>query len=304
MSPSDFASFALLIFGLFALAVIAIGRKVKRLRPIANFFAGALQIFYTADKNPEPAMTTPYDGLKEVEVDRIVSNVIGALTIVGATYGVLFALVVSERASMTFSSWAFVIWCGWVLALLMRICNCGAILLGNYHLWDREKRNKTLYGISKFIEHSAYLLVPTASFVPLFATMKTISLDEIVAVYPWGQDTSLFLGVFSLAGVAVFFYTFVLALERLTKRRYADIYVYAVLLLWVIGLSSISVSPLLPVTSKVVGLFLLEVTVPSMVAVPLLFALSVTMLMGFSIICGFLVSAFLKLYKIVRNRRP
>jgi hypothetical protein len=303
MGPSDFAFFALLIFGLFVLAVFATGRKVKRLRSIAYFFAGALQVFYAADRTPKPTMTTPYDGLKEDEVDRIVSNVIGALTIVGATYGVLFALVVSERASMAFSSWAFVIWCGWVLALLMRICNCGAILLGNYHLWDREKRNKTLYGISKFIEHTAYLLVPTASFVPLFATMKTISLDEIVAVYPWGQDTSLFLGVFSLAGVAVFFYTFVLAFERLTKRQYADIYLYAVPMLWGMGLGFISVSPLLPVTNKIVGLFLLEVTVPSIVAV-LGFPLLVTMAIGSLIICGLLIRAFSKLYKIVRNRHP
>jgi very-short-patch-repair endonuclease len=237
-------------------------------------------------------------------IDRIISNVIGVLTVVGATYGVLFALVASEKASMAFSSWAFVIWCGWVLALLMRICSCGSLLLGDYYRWDREKRKEILYGISRFSKHSTYLLVPTASFVPLFATMKAISLDEIVTTYPWGQDMSLFLGVFSIAAVAIFFYAFVLALGKLTKRHYADIYMYVVPILWGLGLASVSLSPLAPVTNKIVGLFLFQLTVPSVVAVLgyILFSM-VGLTMGFFVIVGLLMRVISKLYKAGRNRR-
>jgi len=304
IEPIDFALFAFLIFGLFTSVIFAAGRRVKRLRGVSSILAGAFQTLNPAQKTPEPKIITPYDELKEDEVDKIVSNIIGVLTVVGATYGILFALVTSEKASMAFSSWAFVIWSGWVLALLMRICNCGAILLGDYHLWDRGKRNEALYGISKFAEHSAYLLVPTASFVPLFAIMKTISLDEIVAIYPWGQDTSLFLGVFSIASVAVFFYAFVLAMGRLTRRQYGDIFTYVVILLWGIGLTSVSLSPLTPVTSKIVGFFLFEPTVPSIVAVLVSVVLSmVGLLFGLFVIIGLLVRMVSMLYKNVRNRR-
>lgn len=303
-APSDFALFAITIFGLFVYVILSTGMRVKRLRPILHFFAEALQTLYPANKTSAPAIMTPYNNLTEGEIDRIISNVIGVLTVVGATYGVLFALVASEKASMAFSSWAFVIWCGWVLALLMRICSCGSLLLGDYYRWDREKRKEILYGISRFSKHSAYLLVPTASFVPLFATMKAISLDEIVTTYPWGQDMSLFLGVLSIAAVAIFFYAFVLALGKLTKRHYADIYMYVVPILWGLGLASVSLSPLAPVTNKIVGLFLFQLTVPSVVVVLgyILFSM-VGLTMGFFVIVGLLMRVISKLYKAGRNRR-
>jgi len=301
--PSDLVIFSLIVFGLFTWIVLTIGRRAKSLRPIYNHLAEALQTTYPQNKTPEPKIVTLYDGIGEDALDKIVSNIIGVLTVVGATYGVLFALVVSEKASLAFSSWAFVIWCGWVLALLMRICNCGTILLGDYNRCDRRKREQILYGIVKFTKHSAYLLVLTASFVPLFATMKTISLDEVVTNYPWGQDVSLFLGVLSIASVAVFFYTFVLALGNLTKRLYADIYMYAVMLLWGIGLGSISLSPLAPVTSRILGLSILELTAPSILTVlgALLFWFA-GLSIAIAVILGLLARTIWRLCRTIRTR--
>jgi hypothetical protein len=192
--------------------------------------------------------------------------VINALAVLGATYGILFALVISEKASLTFSSWAFIIWSGWVLAIIMRICHCAAVLLGDYHSWERKKKDKGLNGITKFVKHSTYLLVPTASFVPIFAILETVSLEEVLTKYPWGQDASLFLGAFSLASVAVFYYIFVLAFGNLTNLEYADVYMYSVALLWTLGIFSISLSPLAPTTNRVAGFFLFENTVPSIIA--------------------------------------
>ncbi len=60
-------------------------------------------------KVSKPVIVTPCAKMKEERINEMASDVISALAVLGGTYGVLFALVISEKASLTFSSWAFVI---------------------------------------------------------------------------------------------------------------------------------------------------------------------------------------------------
>ena len=131
-----------------------------------------------------------YNEKTDEEMEGVINRVINVLAVLAGVYGVLFALIISDKASLVFVSWSFLIWCGWVLAILVRICYCCAILLSDYHQWDREKKEMILYGITKFTKHAGYLLIPTASFVPIFSTLKNVDIDKIAEVYPWGIEIS------------------------------------------------------------------------------------------------------------------
>jgi hypothetical protein len=57
-------------------------------------------------------IVTPCAKMKEERINEMASDGISALAVLRGTYGVLSALVISEKASLTFSSWTFVIWFG------------------------------------------------------------------------------------------------------------------------------------------------------------------------------------------------
>lgn len=257
MEADQLAIVVLTAFGWFVLVVNLTSTKRSSLRRIA-----ALLPMSPNQNRVRREITSPYSGVSEQTLDGIASRLINVLEVLASIYGILFALIISEKASLIFTTWTFLIWCGWVLAILIRICYCCAILLTDYYQWERPKKELMLHGMSKFAKHSGYLLVLTGSFVPIFATLNVTSLDNIIKTYPWGQQESLFLGIFAFALTTVSIYGFIFAFKLLMRLEFVDIYTLGVVLLWGLGLGLIGSSPLDPYTNR---LLTFGATLPSAV---------------------------------------
>ena len=200
---SDFDNLVLPFIGWFVIIVIFIynnsNKKKKRFSKIVDILSISLQHLKSPyESENELNVSTPYDKKTDEEMEGTINGVINVLAVLAGVYGILFALIISDKASLVFVSWSFLIWCCWVLAILIRICHCCAILMTDYHQWDRKKKEMILFGITNFTKHAGYLLIPTASFVPIFSTLENVDMDKITDIYPWGLEISLFVGISSI----------------------------------------------------------------------------------------------------------
>ena len=300
---SDFDNLVLPFIGWFVLIVIFIynnSNKNKSISKIVDILSISLQHF----KNPyesenELNVSTPYDKKTDEEMEGIINKVINVLAVLAGVYGIMFALIISDKASLVFISWSFLIWCCWVLAILIRICHCCAILMSDYYQWDRKKREMILYGIVKFTKHASYLLIPTASFVPIFSTLENVNMNKIADIYPWGLEISLFVGISSLALLTIIIYTSVIGIEKLVESYYTNnIYLYVILVLWLLGILSIFDSPLSPATSPWIGRYFFDSNLPSSVVIfEYIFVHFFGWIVGLFLVTGYIIEIIHKCYR-------
>lgn len=296
MKFAEYPFFILSLIGWLGLLIILLSKKIILFKKFADIFIEWLKRIATQTKKYREFMwqiPTAYAQITDEKMEDVAPMIINVLAVLAGIYGILFALIISEKASLVFVSWSFSIWCGWVLAILMRIGYFCSILLSDYYQWERKKKEKTLQGITIFIKHSVYLLIFTASYVPIFAIMKTVNIEEIVKIYPWTQTNSLFFGVLSIILIAFLIYTIILELEGFIYQDFS-IYPYLIFSLWFIGLFSIYASPLAPRSSMWILQFFFDYPIPSvLVWIEYLLGLIGAFLGG-----GFLIGIFIFFHQI------
>ncbi|MCD4765975.1 MAG: hypothetical protein K8R34_05645, partial [Methanosarcinales archaeon] len=265
---------------------------------IADLLFISQQHFQPSETKNKLNVSTPYSKKTDEEMEGTVNGVINVLAVLAGVYGIMFALIISDKASLVFVSWSFLIWCCWVLAILIRICHCCAILMSDYHQWDRKKKEMILFGIAKFTKHAGYLLIPTASLVPIFSTLENVDMDKIADIYPWGLEISLFVGISSLALLTIIIYTFVIGIEELVKSYYTSIYLYVITGLWLIGIVSIFNSPLSSVTSPWIGRYFFDLNLPSAVVLfEYIFVYFYGYMVGSMLLAGYVLEIIHKCYR-------
>jgi hypothetical protein len=300
---SDFDNLVLPFIGWFVVIVIFIynnSNEKKSISKIVDILSISLQHFYDpSESENELNVSTPYDKKTNEEIEGIINRAINVLAVLAGVYGILFALIISDKASLVFVSWSFLIWCCWVLAILIRICHCCAILMSDYHQWDRKTKEMILFGITNFIKHAGYLLIPTASFVPIFSTLENVDMDKIAEIYPWGLEISLFVGISSIALLTIIIYTFVIGIEKLVDSYSTNkIYLYVFLVLWLLGILSIFDSPLSPTTSPWIGRYFLDSNLPSsMVFFEYFFVYFIGMMVGLMLLIGYIFEIIHRCYQ-------
>ncbi|MGI0027630.1 MAG: hypothetical protein ACREAD_07300, partial [Nitrosopumilaceae archaeon] len=123
---------------------------------------------YLKKNETEDWKDTPYDdnafGPLEVLAGKL-SRIYPAIITI---YVILLAFVVSDKAVLAYTNWYFVIWCGWILAIIVRT---GTVMMMLFDISKEDpieitKRN--IYAAREFFKHSLYLLVPTVAFLPAF----------------------------------------------------------------------------------------------------------------------------------------
>jgi len=192
-------------------------------------------------------LKSPYDRLDLSELKSLASRLSVNYTILITIYAVLLAFVVSDKASLAFSSWYFVIWCGWVLAIVVR---AGIIMNDLFDISDKDPKKETsrqIYASREFFKHSLYLLVPTIAFLPTFFLTPEASLENIQSL-PWSIENSIILAAIAITAMFFAFYQFPLRIREFTKRGGTkDAYFVVILLLTLGGLAGYGISPLNPV---------------------------------------------------------
>ena len=75
--------------------------------------------------------------------------------------------------------------------------------------------------------------------------MKTINIEEILKIYPWKQEASLFYGILSIIFCTYIIYVGILGIEYYYEHS-VNMSLYMIISLWLIGLFVVYSSPLAP----------------------------------------------------------
>ena len=129
-----------------------------------------------------------YQNLSESELKQVVSSMQIGYPALLALYGILLAFMVSDKISYALSSWHFVLWCGWILAIIVRI---GIVLVSLFDVSQSGRLHlaRTIYDAKQFFKIVVILIVPTVAFLPMLHFAK--SPDSInVNSLQWGVGLS------------------------------------------------------------------------------------------------------------------
>jgi hypothetical protein len=203
-------------------------------------------------------------------LDSIASNTSRNLTSLAATYGILLSFVIATKMDIAFQSWAFYVWAGLIVSIIVRSLWASDRLSGLAYLssinWE-QKIGFLLYSKS-FLKHSTFIFIAIIAFTPAF-TLVNPQDEHIEDKYTYLGDLLLLTVALSVISVTIFF-LFVATFIPETLRIY---YVWILFALVSVTLF-LTNSPLDPIKIKVFS-DLNKFIVP-FITIPILFAVLVS----------------------------
>ncbi|MEX2191995.1 MAG: hypothetical protein WD717_01245 [Nitrosarchaeum sp.] len=193
---------------------------------------------------------TPYENLDQPildksSLDNIINRISNNYRILVTIYGILLAFVVSDKISLIFSSWAFMIWTGWVL---------GVIIKAGWHLWEMsdliERKSdlidisRDIYNQKEFFKHMMILLAIAIAFLPsvIYFHDDLFNPDTL----PWGNSATAFIGAFGVLSITFLFFMILHLYRFVDEGGSLSVYSYVGSLFLLFFLSGFNDSPLEP----------------------------------------------------------
>lgn len=213
---------------------------------------------------------TPYDNLNAPDLEKIINKISNNFRIVITIYGVLLAFVVSDKISSSLSNWGFLIWAGWIIAIIIRAS------MHLYELSDIIERGwqltyirKTVFASNQFFKHSLIFFAIGIALLPSFFWVNTPTLEEIKNL-PWNMSFSIFSGAFAILLITLVFYLLLWIFSAQFEGGKLNLFFYSLLLIGTSALDAASNnSPLTPVLVSIVGQ---KFFIPSAFYLPLSFS--------------------------------
>lgn len=157
---------------------------------------------------------TPYDDNVFGPLELLAGKLNKIYPAIIMIYVILLAFVVSDKAVLAYTNWYFVIWCGWILAIIVRT---GTVMMMLFDISKEdpiETTKRNIYAAREFFKHSLYLLVPTVAFLPAFF-ISSIPTAQMIKE-PWQPWVSIL-----SAGVAIIFLFLIFYRISLKIQEYA-----------------------------------------------------------------------------------
>ena len=162
-------------------------------------------------------------------------------------YGILLAFVVSDKLSLALSSWYFIIWVGWIAAIMIRTGYISRTLFDFIETRSIIEARNEIYYTKIFSKHLIYLLVLGTAFLPSFFIAPEPSIDAF-GEYRWGIELSVATGAIAIFCSALFFYFVPFRIsDYMTTRGAIKTCMFGGLLLVMGGIAHFSSSPLEPI---------------------------------------------------------
>lgn len=189
----------------------------------------------------------PYDKLEKPDLMNIISKTNTSYRIIIIIYGILLAFVVSDKISLALSSWYFIIWSGWILAIMVK---AGAVSMALSDIAETRSINEVrneIYAKKIFFKHSIYLLVLGIAFLPSFFMAPEPAL-ETLEEYKWGIEVSVATSATAIfCSTLFFFFVSFRVSDYITTRGATKLYIFAGLLLVMGAIAYFSAPPLEPI---------------------------------------------------------
>lgn len=215
-----------------------------------SFFGGKNEKYKLAgSKDHFIVAKTKYDNLDITKLEKIVNKLINNYRILTTVYAVLFTFIISTNLDKSFSNWAFIIWSGWTLAIIVRTGVTSLELADILEITDEktpiEQTARKIYAFNAYVKHALYLLVPAVAFLPVlfFGTKIT---DDLMSY--WDQDVIILSLAWGILGMFIFVYWFVVRVSQFIYTRGSEgFYLFAIILLVFGALQLGASSPIEPI---------------------------------------------------------
>ena len=193
---------------------------------------------------------TPYENLDQPRLDKYsLNNILNRISnnyrILVTIYGILLAFVVSDKISLIFSSWGFMLWTGWVLAVIIK---------AGWHLWEMsdlmERKNdlieisREVYNQKEFFKHMMILLVIAIAFLPSVVYLHEDSFD--LSTLPWSTSVTALTATLGILGMTFLFFFILHMFKFVEESGSLLVYAYVGTLFLLYFLSGFNDSPLEP----------------------------------------------------------
>ncbi len=148
----------------------------------------------------------PYVGLSDQDIDAVASNTSRNLTSLSATYGILLSFVVASKIEFAFHSWAFYVWAGLILSIVVRSLLMANRLSDIAHLSGITYQQKiaNLLSSKGFLKHSALIFIAIIAFTPAF-TLVNLEDKTIEKKYSYLGNYLILTVAISVVAVTLFF---------------------------------------------------------------------------------------------------
>lgn len=263
-NPRDVTGlFVMLIVGIIMLILLKRSDRFQKYHAEYDKFAK-----YKSELVP---IETPYDDFQITKLEKIVNNLSNNYRILITIYGILFAFIVSDNLRLAFSSWPYIIWTGWTLAIIVRTGITALDLTDIIEITDNDPEKvkntaKKINAYKSYFKHSLYLLVVAVAFLPMlyYTTGNNQDFSSV-----WESNYSVLAVAWGIIGVFIFVFFLVVRVSEFRYLRGVEgYYVFAFFLLVFGALSVISESPLKP---ELVTLFGITQNIPNILSITLYF---------------------------------
>jgi len=167
-----------------------------------NFLKGFSQKYNT--KNVPPPKEDHYDKLEQIQLTGVASKISNRYRILLISYVVVLAFVLSNKAFLALSSWYFIVWIGWMLAIIFRTAGISRMLSSAVKSHSTIQSRNKIYHAEISFRFSPYLLGLSIAFLTTFFITPQVTVDSFQ--YNWGFDVSVFTSILAIFCSAIFFY--------------------------------------------------------------------------------------------------
>lgn len=188
-----------------------------------------------------------YSKLDREKLREIAKNLNTGYPILLGIYGILLAFVVSQNIQTPLTNWHFIIWSGWILAIITR---SGMMIFALFDLGINEDHKTLVIRIEdtkQFFKQAVFFLIPTVAVLPMIyqSTGNTILHNM--------QSFPSYIAPVSLAIGFVWFVFYLIPLRGFGSRNFWGIILYMSVFftLMIITITPSSSSPLDPISISI-----------------------------------------------------
>jgi hypothetical protein len=147
---------------------------------------------------------TKFAKMSDDKLSDSASKITDGFAMMSGVYAILLAFVVSDKASLAFSSWAFLVWIGWVLSIIIHFASYSSKMIQK-GLQGKKKFAEQVYYAKEFFRLSGFMLLVSVVIIPAFSIFPLPTLELIQnASYYWALNLSILsivLAVLCITGI-------------------------------------------------------------------------------------------------------
>lgn len=220
------------------------------------FFSGKNEKYRIAGYESHSIVSkTKYDDFNIEKLEKITNRLINNYRILISIYAVLFAFIISTNLDKAFSNWAFIIWTGWTLAIIVRTGITSLELTDIIEIADEKNLQETarkIFAFNTYVKHALYLLVPAVAFLPILFFEITVT-DDMMSY--WDQQTAVLSIAWGIFGMFVIVYLFAIRVSTFIYSRGSESFYIFTILLVVLGALQLGAnSPIEPKSIMFLGI--------------------------------------------------